>query len=97
MNVQHRISNGQHSITGLKLSNHFIEKWKEERSEPVPSMRQMELWLMEAFYIQKYRDVRSIKGNAMAILGLYWLPEINLVLKIDEKSGVVVTFVTPKR
>lgn len=78
----------------MKLSKHFIDRWRERVKKPVPEAGDVESMMNEAVYLQRSRDFFTPRGVRVRVMGLYWVPHENLVLKVDEKSNMAVTVLT---
>lgn len=79
----------------MKLSKHFIHRWRERVGKPVPTTEEMEGMLNESVMLQRQRDTFTPRGRRINILALYWVIDENLILKVDEKKAIVVTVLTP--
>lgn len=79
----------------MKLSKHFIDRWSERVKTPVPGPSQIESMINEGVFLQRSRDFFTPRGIRVRVLGLYWVPHENLVLKIDDKNNTAVTVLTP--
>jgi len=80
----------------MKLTRHFEERWAERIGTPVPAPGEVEEMKNDAIFIQRSRDLFTPTGRRYRILALYWLPQENLILKIDERRNVAVTIITPE-
>ncbi|MBW2642802.1 MAG: hypothetical protein JRC89_05380 [Deltaproteobacteria bacterium] len=78
----------------MKLSKHFIDRWCERVGKAVPDSSEVEAMINDAIYLQRGRDFFTPRGIRVRILGLYWVPHENLVLKVDEKNSLAVTVLT---
>jgi len=79
----------------VKLSQHFLDRWRERVKRPVPDSAEVENMVNEGIYLQRCRDFFTPRGIRVRIMGLYWVPHENLVLKIDDKTNKAVTVLTP--
>jgi len=75
----------------MKLSKHFIDRWRERVKRRLPEVSEVEEMINDAVYLQRCRDFFTPRGIRVRVLGLYWVPHENLVLKVDEKSNMAVT------
>jgi len=78
----------------MKLSKHFIDRWTERVKKPVPESSEVDAMINDAVYLQRCRDFFTPRGIRVRVLGLYWVPHENLVLKVDEKNSLAVTVLT---
>ena len=79
----------------MKLSDHFIDRWCERVKRPVPDSAEVENMINDGIFLQRCRDYYTSRGVRVRIMGLYWVPHENLVLKIDDKRNKAVTVLTP--
>lgn len=78
----------------MKLSKHFIDRWRERVKTPVPTAKEVEGMINESLLLQRHRDVYTPRGRHIRILALYWMIDEGLIVKIDEKVNVAVTVLT---
>lgn len=78
----------------MRLSKHFIERWQERLSTPVPSGREIEGMVNESVLLQRQRDLFTPRGRRIRVLATYWVTAEKIVLKVDEKNATVVTVLT---
>jgi len=79
----------------MKLSKHFLERWRERVRRKAPEASEVEEMINDAVYLQRCRDFFTPRGVRVRVLGLYWVPHENLILKVDDKSNMAVTVLTP--
>lgn len=77
-------------------SDHFKDQWRAEVGQDLPSPEVLGRIVAESVYCQRYRDLFTPRGHRYQVLAVYWHPERDLVLKIDERSSRAVTVLTPK-
>jgi len=77
----------------MRLSKHFIQRWEERVQQPIPTPADIKRMLKHAIWLQKDNVFFSGK-NRYKTPALYWVPDKNIVLKIDEKSKTVMTVIT---
>lgn len=78
----------------LKLSKHFLYRWKERVKKPIPAAKEIDEMVGRGLYLQRCRDLYTARGIKQRILALYWVPDQNFIIKLDEKKGVAVTILT---
>ena len=79
----------------MKLSRHFRDRWKERVNKPIPTSKEIEGMVDGAVFIQRCRDLFTARGMRQRILSVYWVTDQGIIIKLDEKTGVVVTVLTP--
>ena len=79
----------------MKLSKHFLERWRERVRRAAPDASEVEEMINDAVYLQRCRDFFTPRGVRVRVLGLYWVPHENLVIKVDDKRSLAVTVLTP--
>lgn len=79
----------------LQLTRHFREQWALRGNGPVPAPEDVAVLIREAVRVQNFRVAFTAKGFRLKILAMYWHPEQNLILKVDELRDTVVTVLTP--
>ena len=77
-------------------SEHFCEQWEDRVGGPVPSASALGRMIEESVFCQKQRDLFTPRGVRYRVLAVYWHPERDLVLKVDETAGKAVTVLTPE-
>ena len=70
----------------MRLSKHFKEKWHDRFGE-WPRYREVMSLLREAICVQPYHNV----VNGQSVLGIFWNYRQNLIFKVDEEKGTIVT------
>lgn len=78
----------------LRLTEHFREQWLKRGNGPVPGAREVEEMIEGSISLQKDRDVYTPRGRRFKVLALYWNPEKDVVFKVDERRGTVVTVIS---
>jgi len=77
-------------------SKHFGEQWRERVGGDVPSASALGRLIQESVFCQKQRDLFTPRGIRYRVLAVYWHPERDLVIKVDEAAGRAVTVLTPE-
>jgi hypothetical protein len=79
----------------MKMSKHFIERWRERVHRKPPTVSEIEEMVNDAVYLQRGRDLFTPRGVRLRVMGLYWVIPENIIIKIDEKKCLAVTVITP--
>lgn len=74
----------------LRLTKHFIENW-EKRVGGKPTEDQVQKLLRESLIVQSGGSYVKPNGKPHRILRTYWHTELDVIIKVDEFSGNVVT------
>jgi len=74
----------------MHLSQHFIENW-QCRVGFVPTPDIIGRIVDESVRIQPSKNLRTHDGSHFRMLSIYWHPDLNVILKIDDFRGVAVT------
>ncbi|MBW1666740.1 MAG: hypothetical protein JRJ66_01575 [Deltaproteobacteria bacterium] len=79
----------------ITLSKHFIENWRARvGNEPSPELVQ---GIMQyGVIVLKPRVLMTPEGKPFKQLGIYWDPELQVIVKIDEFKGRAVSVLAPK-
>ena len=82
----------------LKKGPHFNRQWRKRVGGDPPRVAEVLEILEASVRIQKFRDDLRVAGTGFGyrMLSLYWHPERNLVIKVDEGRGRLVTVLTPE-
>ena len=78
----------------MLLSRHFVERWRE-RVGGDPNVKEVKKIVRESVYLQRCRSYRLADGMIYRTLAIYWHPEKNMVVKIDETIDMAVTVISP--
>lgn len=78
----------------MHLTEHFKARWLERVGGDVPDREQVTEMLRDAVVLQKFRSVYTARGRALRVLGSYWVPSLDLVIKVDVGNKRVVTVIT---
>jgi len=62
----------------------------------VPSPDTLSRLIRESVFCQKQRDLFTPRGVRYRVLAVYWHPERDLVIKVDESACLAVTVLTPE-
>lgn len=79
----------------IALSEHFRKNWRE-RVGNEPSMELVQQIMQEGVIVQKPRILRTLEGRPFKQLGIYWDPELQVIITIDEFKGMAVSVLGPK-
>ena len=74
----------------LSLSQHFIDNWLV-RVGSWPTRELIEEVVAQSVRVQPSKNLREANGEHFRMLSIYWHPDLDIVLKIDEYRDVVVT------
>ena len=77
----------------LRLSKLFIENW-ERRVGGTPTEASLKEILDQCKRVQSGDDFDLKDGSSFRMLGIYWHPELNLIIRIDETDKTAVTVIT---
>lgn len=81
-------------MAGLKLTKHFRERWFE-RVGSHPTEAAVMAFIAGAIKVQDGRNVKLADGSDCRILAIFWHPELDLMIKVDEVANRAVTVMTP--
>ncbi|MBA3028940.1 MAG: hypothetical protein FP816_09040 [Desulfobacteraceae bacterium] len=74
----------------LRLTDHFIKNWAL-RVGGVPTVEQVQHIIRESLVVQSCSTYAKRNGDPHRVLAIYWHTGLDVVLKVDEFSGNVVT------
>ena len=74
----------------MQLSKHFVENW-QRRVGSWPTEALIDQIIAQSVPVQPSRNLREHDGGHFRMLSIYWHPELDLVLKIDDYRGMAVT------
>lgn len=77
----------------MKLSRHFIEKWKDLISESVSEEDICEL-KAGSICVQKGQTIYRGRGDYFVVPAIFWNFAKRLMIKVDEKNDVAITVYT---
>ena len=81
-------------VSMLKKTAHFDQRWWEEIGKP-PSTAEVNLWIRKhCILIQKYKELFTARGRRCDLMALYWYPRKEVIFKVDERRGRIVTVLT---
>jgi len=81
----------------VRLSKTFEERWKEAFGAE-PKKEKVRQIIREAVQVQQTRALlRADDGTPYKQLAIFWSPRENMILKVDEMTGTVVTMLARKR
>lgn len=79
----------------MKLSKHFIQQWEKRVKQPQPTIYEIKNMIRRAIWLQTDQRLFCKNGRIYKIPALYWVPDKNIVLKVDEETKTVMTVITP--
>jgi len=82
-------------ISELYLSTHFRERWRE-RVGGEPKVSAVRKLINESVYLQQCQMLRLHSGGFFCMPGIYWHPEKNIIIKLDEIEKVAITVLSPR-
>jgi len=74
----------------IRLSEHFCDNWLE-RVGNWPNRRLIKRILKESVPIHPCRNLYDENGNPYRIFAIYWHPDMDVVIKVDEFENRAVT------
>ncbi len=80
----------------IEMSRHARVKWRSNIGSSPPEGLEITHKIRNSVRIQGQRDVFNKYGHRVRILALYWLPQDNIILKVDHVTRKVVTILFPK-
>ena len=78
------------SFSTMRLSRHFCENWAA-RVGGTPSAELVEKIIADGIRVQTGQLMRDYRGNNTNTLSIYWAPELDVVVKIDQFSRTAVS------
>ena len=79
----------------MKLSKHFRQQWEKRVKHPQPTVYEIKSMIRRAIWLQKDHVLFFKDGSRYKVPALYWVPDKNIVLKVDEDTKTVMTVITP--
>ena len=79
----------------MKLSPHFAERWAKRVGGEMPSDEEILRMIDRSVYVQRFQVIKPEKGKPFRVLALHWVPERDIILKVDEQRRRVVTVLSP--
>jgi hypothetical protein len=80
-------------VRRIKLTEHFKERW-EERVGNWPTEEAVLHFIRNSVQVQRGEDVTRADGSPFRMLGIYWHPDLDMVVLCDEHKGAAVTVLT---
>lgn len=77
----------------MELSRHFIENWKK-RVGGVPTVAKVSEMIKTGIRVQGCVDYPLKNGRVYRRLAIYWCPDENIILKVDNFAGRAVSLLT---
>jgi len=77
------------------FTKHARDQWEDWIGGAVPSNLEIEGIIEESIVLQKFRRAYTPRGMPLVFLSIYWNVRRGIALKVDEKSGKVVTVLGP--
>ena len=71
-----------------------MERWRSRVGDPVPDPAEMERLISGGIELQKYREAYTPRGRRLVFLRVVWVPERDLIVKIDTRKNQTVTVIT---
>ena len=79
----------------LVFSDHFVRQWQAYFGTRPPSINHVLCLIGRAIWIDRNKLLYEEDGTPHKQLGTYWVPERNIILKVDWDKCKVVTVITP--
>ena len=79
----------------LKLSQAFIREW-EEYYKQCPAGGLIEKIIQESVHVQRFQELSLCDGRCFRVLDIFWNPEWEIIIKVDDSKKVVVSLKTGK-
>lgn len=77
-------------MKGFVLTKHFEERWFERvGNHPTPAA--VRSFIAHSIKVQSCEDVVRSDGSEFRILAIFWHPELDLMIKVDEIANRAVT------
>ncbi len=77
------------------LTRHFIENW-EKRVGNVPTRQCVNNIMHNAVRVQSFQQFILKDGTKYKRLGIYWHPELDIIISVDQLLGCAVSVLTPE-
>lgn len=74
----------------MQLSKHFIDNW-QKRVGSWPTEACVDQIIAQSVRVQPSKDLHEHDGAHFRMLSIYWHPELDLILKVDDYRGMAVT------
>ena len=74
----------------MQLSRHFVDNW-QKRVGSWPTESFIDRIIAQSVRVQPSKDLREHDGGHFRMLSIYWHPELDLILKVDDYRGMAVT------
>jgi hypothetical protein len=78
----------------LTHTRHFCERWQSRVGTPVPAPAEIERMISNGIELQRFRIDFTPRGRRLVFLQVVWVPERDLILKIDSRKNRAVTVIT---
>jgi len=76
----------------LKLTRHFTRRW-QQRVGGEPTEEMIEKIMKKAIRVQGYRRMMLVNYQFYTTLGIYWHPDLKIILKVDTSQCTAVTVI----
>ena len=77
----------------IRLSRHFVNNWKM-RVGGDPDPAEITRMLADSIRVQPCRNLQRLNGELYRQLAIYWIPERDIIIKVDDFYGTAVTVMT---
>jgi len=74
----------------IALSQHFRENWRR-RIGNEPTVEMVQEIMQRGVIVQRARSLQTLDGRPFRMLGIYWSPDIGVIVSIDEFKGMAVS------
>jgi len=74
----------------IALSEHFKQNWRR-RIGNEPTVEMVQEIMQRSVIVQRARSLRTLDGRPFKTLGIYWAPDIGVVVSVDEFKGMAVS------
>ena len=74
----------------VALSRHFQENWRR-RVGNEPTVEMVQEIMQRGVIVQRARSLQTLDGRPFRTLGIYWSPEMDIIVSIDEFKGMAVS------
>lgn len=79
----------------LSMTKHFIKNWGE-RVGGEPTIGQVQEIIRDSIVVQTCRTMARDDGRPFRLLAIYWHTGLDLIIKVDEFSGNIVTVMSKR-
>jgi len=79
----------------MLLTKHFVENW-EKRVGNTPTVKCVKNIIHNSVRIQPFKEFTLVDGAKYKRLGIYWQPDLDIVISVDHLRGCAVSVLTPE-